>query len=103
MSVLYFRFARRAQKHERRRAFDRNDVALLGGEIGDVLLVGRIAAAVFLTRALGQIEENRNDADALGQQLDHVDEGGTSRPRLYVADDAAVVRGFRQICEESKR
>src|SRR4029079_5882220 len=76
-------------------ALDGDHVALVLRQISDVLLIDVVGAAIFLARTRLEIEEDGNDADPLGQELDHVDERGVSRARLDVADEATIVRGAR--------
>src|SRR5262249_44326103 len=75
--------------HERRRAVRMNEVATALREHRDLLLIRGHHRLELVLGAAADIEEERNEPDALGQEADHL--LGDARPerRIDHADDAA--------------
>ncbi len=73
----------------RRRAFGMNQVHIMIRELGDQRLVMRDDMGKFLPRPTLDIEEERDDPDAFGQDAAQFLDGAGAHGRLDIADDAA--------------
>ena len=78
-----------AEQHEGRRAGGMDHVDLVGGEFGDLLLIGGQHAAELADGAVADVVEQRDDADPVRQHADQLLQRAGALGRLHGSDHAA--------------